>query len=141
MSKELGSVFRTLRNNCTFTQQQVADALHLDRSTYAYYERGTTEPDLKTLKKIATIFNVDPALLLPDEDGRIAIRVSDVTEPAQEAAQENEDKILDPHDGNIYTLTKEEKSFLAVFRALNKKEKRLLRDFFEDLYDGEIDEE
>lgn len=134
MSKELGLVFKTLRNNCTLTQQQVADALHLDRSTYAYYERGTTEPDLKALKKLASIFNVDPALLLPDEDGKIAVRISDVTAPAQEGfPEQTQEEIIDPRDPRIYTLSKEEKSLLARYRVLNNEQKQQLKAFFENL--------
>ncbi len=134
MSKELGIVFRTLRNNCTLTQQQVADALHIDRSTYAYYERGTTEPDLKALKKLASIFNVDPTLLLPDEDGRVAVRISDVAAPSEdEITEENEDRVLDPRDDKIYTLSRDEKAILARYRVLTGEQKEKLQEFFENL--------
>lgn len=134
MSKELGAVFKTLRTNCTLTQQQIADVLHIDRSTYAYYERGTTEPDLKALKKIASVFNVDPALLLPDEDGKISVRVSDVTEAdGEKGTVKREDEVLDARDDKIYTLSKEEKSFLSYFRVLTKEQKKSLREFFENL--------
>ena len=134
MSKELGAVFKTLRTNCTLTQQQIADVLHIDRSTYAYYERGTTEPDLKALKKIASVFNVDPALLLPDEDGKISVRVSDVAEAdGEKGTVKREDEVLDTRDDKIYTLSKEEKSFLSYFRVLTKEQKKSLREFFENL--------
>lgn len=134
MSKELGAVFRTLRNNCTLTQQQVADVLHIDRSTYAYYERGTTEPDLKALKKLASVFNVDATLLLPDEDGKIAVRVSDVTEvEGEKKLQKSGDELLDTRDDKIYTLSKEEKTFLSYYRVLSKEQKKSLKEFFENL--------
>ncbi|MBQ2943877.1 MAG: helix-turn-helix domain-containing protein [Ruminococcus sp.] len=134
MSKELGAVFKTLRNNCTLTQQQVADVLHIDRSTYAYYERGTTEPDLKALKKLASVFNVDATLLLPDEDGKIAVRVSDVTEvEGEKKLQKSGDELLDTRDDKIYTLSKEEKTFLSYYRVLTKEQKKSLKEFFENL--------
>lgn len=135
MSKELGAVFKTLRTNCTLTQQQVADVLHIDRSTYAYYERGTTEPDLKALKKLASVFNVDPTYLLPDEDGKLAVRVSDVTEADghKKKAMKREEESLDTRDDKIYTLSKEEKSFLSRFRVLTNEQKKSLREFFENL--------
>lgn len=134
MSKELGIVFKTLRTNSTLTQQQVADVLHIDRSTYAYYERGTTEPDLKAIKKLASVFNVDPTVLLPDEDGKIAVRISDVTEPEESKTVKNrEDEILDTRDDKIYTLSKEEKTFLSYYRVLTKEQKKSLREFFENL--------
>ncbi len=135
MSKELGAVFRTLRTNSTLTQQQVADVLHIDRSTYAYYERGTTEPDLKALKKLASVFNVDPTLLLPDEDGKVAVRISDVTEPdkGKENAKTKEEEIFDARDDRIYALSKEEKTFLSYFRVLTREQKERLSEFFENL--------
>ena len=134
MSKDLGLVLRTLRNNCTLTQQQVADALHLDRSTYAYYERGTTEPELKTVKKLAAIFNVDPTLLLPDDDGKFVLRVSDVTVDEQgTVAQENEEEAVEPRGQMIYALSRDEKAFLAHYRVLTSEQKEKLKLFFENL--------
>ncbi len=47
-----------LRESNSLTQQQVADAIDLKRSTYAYYENGKTEPKRRTLEKLAKIFNV-----------------------------------------------------------------------------------
>ena len=52
----LGNRLRTLRRYNGMTQ--------LERSSYAYYEIGTTEPDLHTLIEIATIFRVSTDFLL-----------------------------------------------------------------------------
>ena len=54
----LGQTLKKLRENCGYTQQQVADALNLERSTYTYYETGKTTPDINTIVKLARIFNV-----------------------------------------------------------------------------------
>ncbi len=40
-------------------QDDVAKVIGLDRSAYAYYESGKTEPSIENLKKIAHIFGVD----------------------------------------------------------------------------------
>ena len=37
-------VLRQCRENAGLTQKQVSDALGVERSTYAYYETGTTRP-------------------------------------------------------------------------------------------------
>ena len=34
------------RHECGLTQQQVADRLKIERSTYTYYETGKTKPDI-----------------------------------------------------------------------------------------------
>lgn len=60
----LGNRLRTLRRDNGMTQREVAARLHLERSSYAYYEIGTTEPDLHTLIEIATIFRVSTDFLL-----------------------------------------------------------------------------
>jgi len=42
----------------------VATHLHIDRSTYAYYETGKSHPSLKTVREICEYFGVSPELLL-----------------------------------------------------------------------------
>lgn len=58
MEGKLDDQLRTIRNTCNLTQQQVADELHIDRSTYAYYETGKTTPSIFTLMKLAVLFQV-----------------------------------------------------------------------------------
>ena len=41
-----------------YTQQQVADILNVDRSTYAYYESGKSVPDIETIIKLARLYNI-----------------------------------------------------------------------------------
>ena len=38
------------------SQQEVADILHIDRSTYSYYEIGKTQPNLSVLYTISQLF-------------------------------------------------------------------------------------
>ena len=47
------------RHECGLTQQQVADRLKIERSTYTYYETGKTKPDINTLIKIAKVYNIN----------------------------------------------------------------------------------
>lgn len=60
----LGARLRRLRRLYGLTQQEVAKHLHMERSTYAYYEADKTEPDLHTLDRIATLFRVSTDFLL-----------------------------------------------------------------------------
>ncbi|MGN0452466.1 MAG: helix-turn-helix transcriptional regulator [Ruminococcus sp.] len=118
MSVKLGHSLAKLRKDCELTQKQVADILHLERSTYAYYERGTTEPDLKTLTKLARIYNVPLDYFLPINDGiRTSIADPELADkPAKDRGTE---------DFKIYNLSKEEQDILILYRALDsdKKEK------------------
>lgn len=44
------------RKKANLTQEEVSKILGVSRSTYAYYETGKNEPDLKTLTKLADLF-------------------------------------------------------------------------------------
>ena len=55
---------RILRERKEMTQQQLADALKISRSTIGMYEKGNREPDFETLELIADFFNVDMGRLI-----------------------------------------------------------------------------
>ena len=55
---EFGVTLRRMRLKCGLTQQAVADALHVNRATYSYYELGKTQPDFSQLGQLAKIFGV-----------------------------------------------------------------------------------
>lgn len=52
------------RNAAGLTQQQVADALGIERPSYARYESGDRQPPIDTLIKLARHFNVTTDYLL-----------------------------------------------------------------------------
>ncbi len=64
---------RSLREMHGLSQQQVADALQVHRSTYSYYKLGTSQPSFSTLIKLAKIFKVEPNFLLGfnEEQGHV----------------------------------------------------------------------
>lgn len=59
MSFEFGEHLRDLRFDNGYTQAEVANLLHIDRTTYTKYETGVSEPDIKMLKKLCDVFEVD----------------------------------------------------------------------------------
>lgn len=137
MSKELGQALRSLRKHCELTQKQVAEILHIDRSTYAYYECGTTEPDLKSIRKLSQIFNVEPAALLPNDDGKPFVRLSDVTGMEPEEVPPEEEALLDPRDPKIYSIAKDEQSILIWYRTLSPEQREKLKGFAQKIEDEE----
>lgn len=48
-------------------QKDVADALHMSRSTYGNYEQGLAEPDIATIKALADYFHTTTDNLLGHE--------------------------------------------------------------------------
>ena len=60
----LGGKLRALRQKNGWTQKQIAEMLHINRSTYAYYETGATQPDLDMFRRLAILFEVSTDDLL-----------------------------------------------------------------------------
>lgn len=53
-----------LRRKNNITQQQLSDYLGISRATIGMYEIGKRDPDIYTLDKLATFFNVSVDMLL-----------------------------------------------------------------------------
>ena len=58
------NIIRNLRKERGLTQQQVADCLNIDRSTYAYYESGRTRFNIDVMIKLAHFYEVSYATLI-----------------------------------------------------------------------------
>ena len=61
------NIIRALRKEKNLTQQQVADYLHLDCSTYAYYESGRSKLNVDIIIKLAQFYQIRYAVLLGAE--------------------------------------------------------------------------
>ena len=62
-------IIRKLRKERGLTQQQVAEHLGIDRSTYAYYESGRTRTNIDVIIKLAQFYQVRYAVFLGPEPG------------------------------------------------------------------------
>ncbi len=58
---------RYLRNSKNLSQGALAEALELNRGNIASYEKGTAEPNLSNLLKIARFFDADPFELVESD--------------------------------------------------------------------------
>ena len=98
---------KMLRQNRGYTQEQVAEALSIHRTTYTYYEMGRTNPPRDVLHRLVKLFDVSYDELL---SGEKTVRVR-VAENGGEA-----DK--------IYNLRKEELDMLTVIRSMSADERK-----------------
>lgn len=57
-------IIRKLRKEKCLTQQQVADHLEVDRSTYAYYESGRSRLNIDIVVKLTHFYKVSYATLI-----------------------------------------------------------------------------
>lgn len=116
----LSEQLKIIRRANKFTQQGLADAIGIERSTYASYETGRNKPDVILLSKIAKVFDVSSDFIL-EIDTTVPLNVEDI--PVQYKKK----------SGNklVSTLSKEEKSVLAKYRLLSDNKKTELVDFLE----------
>ena len=59
--------FKRLRKEHGLTQEEMAKALGVSRSTIGNYEQGIREPNFETLELISDFFNVSMGILLEDQ--------------------------------------------------------------------------
>lgn len=55
---------RQIRVEAGYSQQEIAELLEVNRSTYSYYELGKTLPSLKILYQLSLIFRLPVGALL-----------------------------------------------------------------------------
>ena len=116
----LSEHLKIIRKANKFTQQGLADAIGIERSTYASYETGRNKPDVNLLSRIAKVFDVSSDFIL-EIDTTVPLNVEDISVQYKKKS------------GNklVSTLTKEEKSVLAKYRLLSDNKKAELVDFLE----------
>ena len=103
------------RHECGLTQQQVADRLKIERSTYTYYETGKTKPDINTLIKIAKVYNINYTQLLQGVGEELEAAVAEIhSGPADE----------DSLKYRTHATTKYEVELLFVVRNLSPKQRK-----------------
>lgn len=67
MKQTLGQKLRHLRTSREYTQQQLCDYLHIERSAYANYETDKREPSRHILLQIADFYRINVEYLLRDD--------------------------------------------------------------------------
>ena len=113
MSKEMANKLKTFRTSSGFTQQAIASKINVDRSTYSNYERGVTEPDIKTIIKLADVFNVTTDELLGRGD--------------------EAENVAEPGGLPVFTLSKTEHEFLISLRLMDKEERSTTKGVMDEI--------
>lgn len=85
-----------LREDIDISQTEIGKRLGMARTTYAGYENGSREPDIETLKKIASFHNVSVEFLIDDDTtDKITSEVEKLAEDILELKDEDQQYILD----------------------------------------------
>lgn len=109
------------RHECGLTQQQVADRLKIERSTYTYYETGKTKPDINTLIKIAKVYNINYTQLLEGVEDELEAAISEI----HSGPADDEDSMK----YRTHATTKYEVELLFVVRNLTPKQRKEVINF------------
>ena len=127
----VGDLLKSYREACGFSQQQVADALGIDRSTYTYYELGNTTPNAPFIIKLSKIFNVSYTTFMEPflkRESEVLLSDSGLSE---NSLSEKEIDFEIPEA--VYSLSKEERSFLCMFRLLSAEQKQVVAETLKEL--------
>ncbi len=108
---------KQIRKANNFTQQDLADAVGIERSTYASYETGRNKPDVILLKRIANVFGVSSDFILEIDTSK-KFNMSD----ANVSYKKNGSQL-------VSTLSKDEKTVLAQYRLLAEDKKEEVKTF------------
>ena len=114
---ELARQMRALRTVNHYTQQQIADILNIDRTTYTSYAISKNTPDIMLLDAVAKIFSVDIDFILHIDTQNIDTLCDEV-----EAYEANNDDC-----SLVSKLSKEERELIGEYRILSEKDKRKVR--------------
>ncbi|MBQ7296136.1 MAG: helix-turn-helix transcriptional regulator [Clostridia bacterium] len=106
---------RRIRKAHKLTQQDIANVLGVDRTTYTLYETGSTNPPIETLEKLSNMYNATIGYILGTEENNHPERLG----KADMVAEDN----VDP----IAYLSKDERRLLLSYRVLSEQKKEQLR--------------
>ena len=105
---------RKLRKKFNMTQENVADCIHVSRSTIAGYEKKGRQPSHEKLTAIAELFEVPVDYLLNDDEDIITISPS-----------------------RLMTNSDDELNLLLAYRNLSRSSKRDLKKYIKLLEEKE----
>lgn len=94
----IGSNIKKYRENCKMTQKELSDILNVEPATISKYESGLLEPNITSLKKLASTFEISIDELLSEENN--TFNISDIN--IYDILKEQKDMHL---SGNLYHNT------------------------------------
>ena len=122
---------RSLRKQMKLTQKDVADALQIERSTYAFYETGKTTPSLETLCKLSKVYCIPVDDLLKDKKAPTHLQLSSPDPIPYQTRLDN------PPPG----ISRDEMALILSFRQLSPLQKEKFLDFFSTMVKARMPEE
>jgi len=115
------AMIRKLRKANNLTQQQVADYLHLDRSTYAYYESGRTKINIDILSRLAKFFQISLGQLIGEDPTlTTSATISDGTDAESKA---HEAMLINESVARFQQINSDEQYLIILFRSATPEQR------------------
>lgn len=105
-------------------QEDIANALGINRSTYTSWELGRSVPKPAQLAELAKMFGCSVDFIINNHSDNIPALHNDIP-------YRNDSKIYG--DNYMIEITDEERSLLLKFRLLNSKDKALLDEYIDEI--------
>ena len=113
----LSETLKSLRAQNGYTQQNIADFLGIERSTYSYYETGKTQPSTAILARLSCLFHVGLEDIIPSSYKSAPILDLECSSPESDLFRENFE--------HFSSLSFEEQQLVMNFRACADKRRFL----------------
>ncbi len=114
----LAERLRQIRLEHNLTQQNIADVLGCDRTTYTLYETATTSPSPTTLYRLAQMYDVTVGYLMGVEKDN---------HPERKREPGTHELVVSGVDP-LSSLSRDEKKLLMSYRILSPEEKKEILD-------------
>lgn len=109
-------LLRQSREEAGLTQQQVAEMLKIERSTYSYYENGKTTPSCSFVLKISRILNMDYRIFMDI----ISETIFDDNEKELPSTQSNQE------NRKFLSLSDVEQNIILSYREMTDEKKNMV---------------
>ncbi len=123
---DFATKLKCYRHMLNLTQTTVAEAMGVDRSTYAYYETGRTLPTSEGIRLLSRLFGVSPAVLLNEKPVEPPVPKPNGPIIFHDSAHEILFGKQEPKDIDMSfpELTEDEKEMIVHYRLMKAEEAR-----------------
>ena len=122
-SMTLSEKLKELRKRACMTQDDIAEVLEMNRTSFSKYENGASTPPLAVLRKLAKIYSVPLEYLIHDEQPFIVLNESTV----EDVEREKNEAVF-----NFAQLSPEERKLIMKMRLMSDEKKKEIFHSIED---------
>lgn len=113
----IGKKLKKMRTELGLTQDDIAEVLSMNRTTFSKYENGAAVPPVNVLMKLAALFNIPVSVMLNDDN---TLRFNS---PERDGGDEETESVSD-----FTKLNRDEKKLILKLRLMNAEKKARIKE-------------